>query len=84
MRKVYRLSKSIQIRVEKEYIDQAVKTYINKRIAEICKKQGVDDQIALEVSEAIIEVRIKEGEHLLRLENRVNEIEQKFRIGKFK
>lgn len=76
------MGKSIQIRIEKEFIEDSVKNHINKRVAEICKKQLVDDQIALEVSEAIIEVRVKEGDHLQELENRVKELEQ--RIGKFK
>jgi len=53
------MTKSLQVRVSKEQIDSAVKNYINKRIKEICKQQKIDEQVFIEVEEAIIEVRIR-------------------------
>jgi hypothetical protein len=63
------MTKTIQIRITKEDIDLAVKNFINKRITDICG-QKIDDQIAIEVDEAIVEVRS------LDYENRIKKLEE--------
>jgi hypothetical protein len=65
------MGKSIQIRISKEEIDAAVKKYINGRIEQVCKKQGVDEQIALEINQAVIEVRV------IDYEERIKKLEEK-------
>jgi hypothetical protein len=58
--------KTIQVRISKEEVDEAVKKYINTRIEQVCKKPGVDAQIAFEVDQAIIEVRVVDYEERIR------------------
>ena len=65
------MGKSIQIRISKEDIDVAVKKYINSRIEQVCRKQGVDEQIALEISQAVVEVRV------IDYEERIKKLEEK-------
>lgn len=63
--------KTIQVRITKEEVDEAVKKYINSRIEQVCKKQGVDAQIAFEVDQAVIEVRVIDyEERIKKLEER--------------
>jgi hypothetical protein len=54
------MSKVILFKVKKEDIDKAIGDFINKKIAEICKKQNVDAQIQYEVDQAVIEVSAPE------------------------
>jgi 5'-3' exonuclease len=63
------MSKVILFKIKKEDIDKAIDAFINKRIAEICKKQKVDVQIQYEVDQAVIEVSAPEYDaRLLKIE----------------
>jgi len=50
------MGKAILFKVKKDEIDEAVRAFINKRIALICKKQKVDAQIQYEVDRAAVEI----------------------------
>jgi len=72
------MSKSIQLMVSKQEIDDCVKKYINRKIQDICKKQGTDAQIEFEVDQAVIEVKLPN------YEDRIKKLEDAVYGGKSK
>lgn len=67
------MARTIQIRITKEELDLAIRNFIYKRVSEICRKQKIDTQIAIEVEQAVIEVRsIDYGERIKRLEKKLD------------
>ena len=65
------MGKTIQIRFSKEDIEEAVKKYINMRIKQVCDQQGVDGEIAFEVEQSVVEVR------LVGYDERIKKLEEK-------
>lgn len=59
------MGKIIQVKVSREDVHKAVDAFINRKIAEICKNQDVEQQIKLEVDEAIVEITLPQYERRL-------------------
>jgi hypothetical protein len=56
------MAKVIQIKISRQEIETAVKSYINRKIDEICKKQKVAGQISFEIEQATVEVKVPDYE----------------------
>jgi predicted methyltransferase MtxX (methanogen marker protein 4) len=61
----------MQIKISRDDISAAIKSYINRRIEAICERQRVDSQIAIEVDQTVIEVRSVD------FEDRIRKLEEK-------
>jgi len=61
----------MQIKISRDDISAAIRSYINRRIEAICERQRVDSQIAIEVDQAVIEVRSVD------FEDRIRKLEEK-------
>jgi primosomal protein N'' len=56
------MARVIQIKINREEILEAVRKYIERKVAESCRKQRINEQIAEEVEQATIEVTVPEYE----------------------
>lgn len=77
MPKVSRLMKTLQYRITKEEMSKIVDRSIEKLIKEQCMKQGVDKQIAFEISQAVVDIGLPDIEDkVIELSKRLAKIEQ--------
>ena len=74
------MTKVIQIKIGRTDVENAIKNYINKRVTETCKKQGVDQQIAFEINEAVVEVLSMDYEERIKvLEEKIRALEARLK-----
>jgi hypothetical protein len=52
------MAKVLQIKISKDEVIDAVRRYIEHKVAETCKKQKINEQIEEEVEQATIEVSV--------------------------
>jgi predicted component of type VI protein secretion system len=69
--------KTLQYRITKEEMSKIVDRSIEKLIKEQCMKQGVDKQIAFEISQAVVDIGLPDIEDkVIELSKRLAKIEQ--------
>ena len=74
------MSKVIQVKISRTDVENGIKSYINKRITEVCRKTGVDQQIAFEINEAVVEVLSMDYEERIKiLEEKIRVLEAKLK-----